>query len=90
MEALKFTNCIHVWEELSPAFSKIHNAEGIALRCGNCRTLGFQRTRLFRVFPEKRLKFEYIGEPVVVNGMDIFQAEYLHDGRPLHVWDSHF
>lgn len=91
MEALnrEGMNCTHVWENVCIAFSPRLNADGVAVKCSLCGVLGFQRTRALRELSENRLRLECIGKPTVVKGIDIFQAEYMNDGRPLHIWDTH-
>jgi hypothetical protein len=81
--------CAHVWKDVCIAFSPRLNAEGVAVRCEKCGVLGLQRARASRATPEGRLRFEIFGEPTLVKGTEVFQAEYLDDGRPHHIWDAH-
>ena len=88
--------CVHNWIEVCTVYHCKQNSEGMALRCSECNVLGFQKsitkaagsTDSFGL-EWTNLKHIQVGDIELVNGMDIFQAEYRVDGRPSPVWDAH-
>jgi len=68
------TECAHAWSVVCAVYHRRLGVEGTAVRCPTCGQLGFRKAN------EK---------PMLVNGRDVFQAEYRADGRPSDVWDAH-
>lgn len=74
MYALEAKECAHAWVDVCAVYHRRLGVEGMAIRCGCCDQLGLRKAD---------------GEIVLVNGRDVFQAEYRADGRPSEVWDAH-
>lgn len=72
----KTIKCTHNWIDVCVVYYPKINSEGMAMKCTRCHTLGF-------------VKFKSEQQPIVVDGFDIFQAEYLSNGKSFCSWDAH-
>lgn len=66
--------CEHDWVDVCPGYHRRLDIEGMAVRCTRCNQIGLRKTNK---------------NVVLVNGRDVYQAEYRADGRPNEVWDAH-
>lgn len=73
----KTDGCAHNWVDVCVVYHPKMNAEGKAVKCENCHSLGFIKDK------------SDVKRPIIVNGYDVFQAEYLPNGKPYCVWDAH-